>query len=153
MTPYEKHYSISKLFKFEASHQLNHLDYESPCKNIHGHSFKVQATITTNQLNKNGMIIDFSELKEFQNHLDKLYDHALILNTNTDRDLIKYASDHNLKRILINEEAVSEKIADRLCSEFHNMFESRIAGWIKLEIEVWETEKNSSKCIWYLARF
>jgi 6-pyruvoyltetrahydropterin/6-carboxytetrahydropterin synthase len=48
--------------------------YDGPCKNLHGHTWKMEATIESNQLNEIGLVVDFRDmkkkLKEFLMHLD-----------------------------------------------------------------------------------
>ena len=59
---------ISKCFYFESAHKLNITKNEIN-KNIHGHSYFVEVFIIdqTNEINKSGLILDFSI---FQNKLD-----------------------------------------------------------------------------------
>lgn len=64
-------YTIKKSFQISASHSLD-LDYESPCKNLHGHNWNFTIFCKSKKLNKNGMIIDFKELK---NIVHKVMDH------------------------------------------------------------------------------
>ena len=78
---------ITKEFKFEMAHAL--YGYDGLCKNIHGHSYRMWVTIKGNVLEKNnhtknGMVIDFGELKQIINDciVDK-YDHSFVLNKNT----------------------------------------------------------------------
>ena len=57
---------VTKEFPFEMAHVL--WNYDGPCKNVHGHSYRLFVTIygtpSTNQDDpKNGMVIDFSDLK------------------------------------------------------------------------------------------
>jgi len=54
---------ICKTFVWEAAHNLK-LPYESKCKNIHGHSYKVSVMVE-GPLNKDGMVIDFTILKKW----------------------------------------------------------------------------------------
>ena len=71
-------YTITKIFEFEASHKLN-LTYDSPCQNMHGHSYKVHVTISGDDLDENGMITDFSNLKPIKEWVMKHWDHATII--------------------------------------------------------------------------
>ena len=78
---------ITKEFKFEMAHAL--YGYDGLCKNIHGHSYRMWVTIKGNVLEKNnhtknGMVIDFGELKKIiiDCIVDK-YDHSFVLNKNT----------------------------------------------------------------------
>ena len=46
---------------FASSHSLR--DYEGKCKNLHGHTWKVEAAISGKNLNKTVMLVDFKEIK------------------------------------------------------------------------------------------
>ena len=57
---------------FDAAHHLD--NYEGPCKNLHGHTYKVELWVrgTTKQLDKSGILFDFGNLKQ----IIQKYDHA-----------------------------------------------------------------------------
>jgi len=61
-------YYLKKLMEVSSSHSLN-LNYESPCSNKHGHNFKITVYCKSETLNKDGMIIDFTEIKKIVNNL------------------------------------------------------------------------------------
>lgn len=67
---------LTKEFTFDAAHKL--INYEGKCKNLHGHTYKLQVTIQ-GTIQKNGMILDFREIKEIieKNVVSKL-DHSFI---------------------------------------------------------------------------
>lgn len=78
---------ITKIFSFETAHAL--YGYDGLCKNIHGHSYKLFVTVIgqtiddTNQP-KNGMVIDFKDLKKIvKEEIVDVYDHATVFNQNT----------------------------------------------------------------------
>ena len=78
---------ITKEFKFEMAHALH--GYDGLCANIHGHSYRLWVTVMGKIIRepgfvKNGMVIDFDELKKIVKPLiiDK-YDHSLVLNANS----------------------------------------------------------------------
>lgn len=56
-------FSISKRMEVAGSHQLS-LDYDSKCRNIHGHNWIITVYCGANHLNHNGMIIDFKHIKK-----------------------------------------------------------------------------------------
>ncbi len=74
---------ITKEFKFEMAHAL--LGHDGPCKNIHGHSYKLNVTVKGNVKNgtddpDEGMVVDFTILKNIVEPLIiKEYDHSLVL--------------------------------------------------------------------------
>lgn len=55
-------YFVRKTFEFSAAHSLE-LNYASPCCNLHGHNWKVTVECRAKELNENGMVTDFSDIK------------------------------------------------------------------------------------------
>ena len=75
---------VTKEFNFEIAHAL--WNYDGPCANIHGHSYRMFVTVIGDPIAdennpKNGMVIDFGDLKEIV-HQEIIHplDHAIILN-------------------------------------------------------------------------
>ena len=137
------YYSIKReSFKFECSHRLNHLTYDSPCKNIHGHSYKVFIELFAKQLDEHSMIIDFSKLKKFQDYLDEYYDHAIIICKN-DIELLEAAKKLNCKYLIYDTWTTAENMAKTLTDQLFNL--NIITDNInKIIVTVYETEKNSA---------
>ena len=67
---------ITKEFTFDAAHKL--INHKGKCKNLHGHTYKLQVTIK-GKPNGDGMIIDFSDIKNIvkTSIIEKL-DHAYL---------------------------------------------------------------------------
>jgi len=76
--------TITKIFHYEMAHALHR--YDGACANIHGHSYRLEVTITGDIITdknhpKCGMIMDFSDLKTcVQTAVLNDFDHALVLN-------------------------------------------------------------------------
>jgi len=68
--------SVTKVFHFEMAHQLKDC-YSEECKNIHGHSYKLEVTFEGN-INANGMIMDFKQMKEIVQPIVDRFDHSFI---------------------------------------------------------------------------
>ena len=66
-------YHVSIQTHFSAAHHLRH--YHGHCENLHGHNWKVEVTVSTEQLDEAGMALDFSILKEKTTALIKQLDH------------------------------------------------------------------------------
>lgn len=122
-------YKIRTEFEFESAHKLD-LTYESPCQNLHGHSYKCAVTIrsTTNELDGNGMICDFKVLKKIikekvENVLDHNYLNDIFDANATAEYMSKWIGD------VINEGLYDLSIDARCCM-----------------VELNETSKN--KAIW-----
>lgn len=63
-------YYICKRMEISASHHLV-LDYESKCQLLHGHNWVITVYCKSQELNANGMVCDFTHIKEkIHNYLD-----------------------------------------------------------------------------------
>lgn len=56
-------YYVTKRLEISAAHRLK-LDYESKCTNLHGHNWIVTVHCRAAELNANGMVTDFTHIKE-----------------------------------------------------------------------------------------
>jgi len=95
---------LTKIFEFEMAHALH--QYDGACKNIHGHSYRLEVTVTGTPIDdenspKNGMLMDFSELKTLiSEQIVSRMDHALVLRQTTDSELLAALRQHYEKIIL-----------------------------------------------------
>lgn len=55
-------YYVSKKIEVAFAHRLT-LNYQSKCINLHGHNAQVTVFCRAKELNDNGMVVDFTELK------------------------------------------------------------------------------------------
>ncbi len=53
--------SITKVFTFDSAHHLN--NYNGKCKNIHGHTYKLEVSVK-GVADQNGLVIDFHDLDD-----------------------------------------------------------------------------------------
>jgi 6-pyruvoyltetrahydropterin/6-carboxytetrahydropterin synthase len=67
---------LTKIFEFDSAHRLN--DYDGKCKNIHGHTYKLEVTIAGIR-DENGIVMDFYDLNALINEkiLDEI-DHQYL---------------------------------------------------------------------------
>lgn len=74
---------ITREFSFEMAHVL--WNYDGPCKNVHGHSYKLFVTLQgepiSDEMNpKNGMVMDFSLLRSIVNReIVDVFDHSVVV--------------------------------------------------------------------------
>ena len=140
-------YSITKSFKFEASHRLFTMPQDHACRNIHGHSYVVRVSIWVDDI-KNmenpNMVVDFGKLKVFQTQLDEFFDHTLILHE--DDPLYDIIKPHVCKIIKMpfKLDATAENMAylfansiDVICKEYKIK-----SGQIQVEVD--ETVGNTA---------
>jgi 6-pyruvoyltetrahydropterin/6-carboxytetrahydropterin synthase len=55
-------YYTRKTIEISAGHSLN-LNYESKCRQLHGHNWIITIYCRSEKLDENGMVVDFSALK------------------------------------------------------------------------------------------
>lgn len=67
-------YYIKKTFEISAAHRLS-LSYPSKCERLHGHNWVITVECRSRQLNADGMVVDFTHVKE---RVMSLLDHAVI---------------------------------------------------------------------------
>lgn len=66
-------YRIKKRIEISGAHSLT-LDYESKCQNLHGHNWLIDIYLKSNNLNSNGMVVDFTHIKKvISDKLDHKY--------------------------------------------------------------------------------
>lgn len=61
---------------FAAGHALR--NYKGKCENVHGHNYKVQVGMEGPQLDANGLLFDFAELKKRLRATSEYLDHQFI---------------------------------------------------------------------------
>jgi 6-pyruvoyltetrahydropterin/6-carboxytetrahydropterin synthase len=67
-------YYVKKRIEISAAHKLS-LDYESKCTSLHGHNWIITVECRGKELNHNGMVVDFTEIK---NVVQKRLDHKVL---------------------------------------------------------------------------
>ena len=79
---------VTREFTFEMAHVL--YNYDGPCRNVHGHSYRLFVTISgipvRDTLNpKNGMVIDFTDLKSIVlKEIVNIFDHSVVVSSEFD---------------------------------------------------------------------
>jgi len=102
-----------KQFSFETGHAL--YGYDGKCKNVHGHSYRLDVTVIGTPISDNtnvkfGMVIDFSDLKKIvKEEIVNVFDHATVFNKNTPHvELAKELKDRGHNVLLVNYQPTSE---------------------------------------------
>jgi 6-pyruvoyltetrahydropterin/6-carboxytetrahydropterin synthase len=105
---------VTKEFPFEMAHVL--WNYDGPCKNVHGHSYRLFVTLSgvpaDNQENpKNGMVIDFSDLKSIiKNEIVNIFDHSVVLSNKIDKEKTDLFSKMFGNTVLVNYQPTCENL-------------------------------------------
>ncbi len=69
-------YQVSIETHFSAAHRLR--NYKGLCENLHGHNWKVEATVCSEILDNAGMVIDFNILKQKTKAIVDVLDHQYL---------------------------------------------------------------------------
>jgi 6-pyruvoyltetrahydropterin/6-carboxytetrahydropterin synthase len=81
---------VTKEFSFEMAHAL--WNYDGPCRNVHGHSYRLFVTLYGKPVEekdnpKNGMVMDFSDLKRIvKREIVNLFDHSVVVSRTFDKE-------------------------------------------------------------------
>lgn len=71
-------YKVTKEFSYSIAHRI--MGHAGDCSFIHGHTLRLFVTLHETNLNSEGMIMDFKDLKELVHTvIGKYLDHSLIL--------------------------------------------------------------------------
>ncbi|MGR6835856.1 6-carboxytetrahydropterin synthase QueD [Syntrophomonas erecta] len=69
-------YKIMVVQEFAAAHRLNR--YPGNCRNIHGHTWRVELIIGGTQLDDLGMLVDFRRARQVLTTILQRFDHQMI---------------------------------------------------------------------------
>jgi len=125
-------YSITREATFEYAHRL--LDHKGKCRYIHGHSGKAIVTVFSESLDNEGMVLDFSVLKERMNSVLDEWDHAIILQK--DDPLVPLLQTLDQRVFVLPGSPTAENLAHFLYFKLHTM------GLNVESVTIYETEKN-----------
>jgi 6-pyruvoyltetrahydropterin/6-carboxytetrahydropterin synthase len=140
---------ITKKFNFETGHAL--YGYDGKCKNVHGHSYKLEVTVSGKPITdasnvKFGMVIDFGDLKKIvKEEIVDLFDHATVFNKNTPHvELAKELIDRGHHVLLVDYQPTSEMMV----IDFAKKIKERLPENIKLHsMKLQETDSSFAE--WY----
>lgn len=142
---------VTKEFDFEMAHALD--GHDGKCHNIHGHTYELAVTFIGEPIDhpgspKDGMVIDFSDLKEIvKNNIVDVYDHALVLRNNS-RFLGKIDHGINERLLLVDYQPTCENMLIEMVEIIQRelkRYENVILHSVLLR------ETNSSYAEWFAA--
>ncbi len=120
-------------------------EYDGLCRNIHGHSYNLEVTISGEPRNepghpKDGMVLDFSELKNIvKTHIVNRFDHALMVNRlvpGNQQELLRQTTE---RIMVVDFQPTSENIAIYIS----NILQQHLPAGVNLfGIRLFETETS-----------
>jgi 6-pyruvoyltetrahydropterin/6-carboxytetrahydropterin synthase len=139
---------VTKEFPFEMAHVL--WNYDGPCKNVHGHSYRLFVTISgnpsTDQDNpKNGMVIDFSDLKSsIKKQIVNVFDHAVVLSNKINKGKAEMFNEMFGNTVLVDYQPTCEN----LVADFAGRIIPYLPSGVKLHsLKLYETATSYAE--WY----
>ena len=125
-------------------------NYDGKCKNIHGHSYKLEVTVIGEPLAEkghaaDGLVIDFGDLKKIvNNEVVDIFDHALVMKKDYPEELNTILADNFERLVYVNYQPTCENlIAD---------FADKIINSLPLEVVLHRLilhETATAYCEWY----
>ena len=104
---------IAKEFRWEMGHRL--LCHAGKCYNLHGHSYRMQVEVTSDDL-INGMIMDYYDLKKTVEPLVEELDHSFMINSK-DEKLLEAVEKLKTKKVIVDFETTAENICNYVLSK------------------------------------
>lgn len=86
-------YTVSKRMEVAGAHNLK-LNYPSKCTNMHGHNWIITVTCQSEELDENGMVMDFKHIKDIvSDKLDHQYINEIVDFNPTAENMAKWICD------------------------------------------------------------
>ena len=133
--------TATKTVRFDAAHVLT--NHQGLCKNLHGHTYRVDVSVAQAEGDASDMVMDFKDLKRVATEVvcDR-FDHAFIYNTESEgeREIASVVERHGMRTAPIPFRSTAENLA-RL---FYGELRKRIPG--VASVKVWETADSCAEC-------
>lgn len=132
-------YQLTTHASFDSAHFLS--GYEGKCRNLHGHRWKLEVTVSSEELVREGqirgMIVDFGELKKDVKNLADEFDHCLIIEKGTLKEkTMEVLTEEEFKIIQVDFCPTAENFA----RYFYERMQK--AGYKVSLVKVYETPNN-----------
>lgn len=132
--------TVTKSVKFDAAHILT--NHSGLCKNLHGHTYRVEISVSQDESSGSDMVIDFKDLKRIATEvICERFDHAFIYNTASEgeREIAAVVEKHSMRTVALPFRSTAENLSEY----FYNELKSRIPGLSA--VRVWETADSCAE--------
>jgi 6-pyruvoyltetrahydropterin/6-carboxytetrahydropterin synthase len=134
---------LTREFNFEMAHVLR--NYDGPCRNVHGHSYRLFVTVAGIPVSdpaspKNGMVIDFTDLKNIVlQEIIRLFDHAVAVSSDFDSEKIEMMGKTFGNMVLLDYQPTCENMV----ADFAGRIRKHLPPGIVLHsLKLYETAKS-----------
>ena len=132
--------TVTKTIRFDAAHILT--NHQGLCKNLHGHTYRVDVSVAQGDGDTRDMVIDFKDLKRIASEVVcERFDHAFIYNTESagEREIAAVVEKNGMRTVAIPFRSTAEILAKL----FFGDLKSRIPGLSA--VRVWETADSCAE--------
>jgi len=132
--------TVTKTVKFDAAHVLT--NHKGLCKNLHGHTYRVDLSVAQDDADTSDMVIDFKDLKRIAAEtICDVFDHAFIYNTESEgeREIAAVVEKHGMRTVALPFRSTAENLA----RHFYALLQPKIPGLCA--VKVWETADSSAE--------
>ena len=135
--------TVTKTVKFDAAHILT--NHQGLCKNLHGHTYRVDVSVAQAADEAGDMVIDFKELKRIATEtICDRFDHAFIYDVGSPGECeIAAVLERNGMRTVA---MPCRSTAENMARHFFGELKPRLPGLVS--VKVWET---TDSCAEYVA--
>ncbi len=132
--------TVTKTIRFDAAHILT--NHQGLCKNLHGHTYRVDVSVAQGSGDTRDMVIDFKDLKRIASEVVcERFDHAFIYNTESagEREIAAVVEKNGMRTVAIPFRSTAENLAKLFFGEL----KARIPGLSA--VKVWETADSCAE--------
>ena len=133
--------TVTKTVKFDAAHVLT--NHQGLCKNLHGHTYRVDVSVAQAEDDVRDMVIDFKDLKRLAEEVVcSRFDHAFIYSTESEgeREIAAVVERYGMRTVAIPFRSTAENLAKLFFEEL----KARVPGLFS--VKVWETADSCAEC-------
>ena len=136
--------AITRRLEFDAGHRLP--NHKSQCRNIHGHRYALEITLSSDVIREegaadDGMVMDFGDIKRIANEkLVDLWDHAFLVHRgdNVMIDFLAAISGH--KTVILDVVPTAENLAQAAFAILKDAYHDRFGHVLALtRVRLYET--------------
>ena len=132
--------TVTKTVRFDAAHILT--NHQGLCKNLHGHTYRVDVSVAQADGAGGDMVIDFKDLKRIATEtICDRFDHAFVYNTESagEREIAAVVERHGMRTVAIPFRSTAENLAKM----FFGDLREKVSGLVS--VRVWETADSCAE--------
>lgn len=132
--------TVTKTVRFDAAHILT--NHGGLCKNLHGHTYRVDISVSQAEGDESDMVMDFKDIKAIASEvICGRFDHAFIYNTTSEGEceIAALVQKHGMRTVPVPFRSTAENLA----RHFFGELSERIPNLAS--VKVWETQDSCAR--------